>query len=213
MPSMLSIFPRGIENGIEYRYFSRYRIEVRNSSIVTTLPQTRFVWIQRPNSRLKAAGVGMPNPLHQSEKKHLVLQTNRHCSGIQNSPSSMQSLSRGCGPPAAKPTAEGSRGCNAKSDPPAEARGASCRGGTRASGSGVCAAARTKSRLARKRPPEEACALVETLRSVGRIRGRVERPSRAGCPLGRVISESSQRQRDPTLPCQRDTRCCAPPSG
>ncbi len=28
----------GIENGIEYRYFSRYRIEVRNSSIVTTLP-------------------------------------------------------------------------------------------------------------------------------------------------------------------------------
>ncbi len=29
-------FP-GIENGIEYRYFSRYRIEVRNSSIVTTL--------------------------------------------------------------------------------------------------------------------------------------------------------------------------------
>ncbi len=27
----------GIENGIEYRYFSRYRIEVRNSSIVTTL--------------------------------------------------------------------------------------------------------------------------------------------------------------------------------
>ncbi len=30
-------FLRGIENGIEYRYFSRYRIEVRNSSIVTTL--------------------------------------------------------------------------------------------------------------------------------------------------------------------------------
>ncbi len=30
----------GIENGIEYRYFSRYRIEVRNSSIVTTLPWT-----------------------------------------------------------------------------------------------------------------------------------------------------------------------------
>ncbi len=30
----------GIENGIEYRYFSRYRIEVRNSSIVTTLIQT-----------------------------------------------------------------------------------------------------------------------------------------------------------------------------
>ncbi len=29
----------GIENGIEYRYFSRYRIEVRNSSIVTTLVQ------------------------------------------------------------------------------------------------------------------------------------------------------------------------------
>ncbi len=29
-----------IENGIEYRYFSRYRIEVRNSSIVTTLPHT-----------------------------------------------------------------------------------------------------------------------------------------------------------------------------
>ncbi len=27
----------GIENGIEYRYFSRYHIEVRNSSIVTTL--------------------------------------------------------------------------------------------------------------------------------------------------------------------------------
>ncbi len=27
----------GIENGIENRYFSRYRIEVRNSSIVTTL--------------------------------------------------------------------------------------------------------------------------------------------------------------------------------
>ncbi len=27
----------GIKNGIEYRYFSRYRIEVRNSSIVTTL--------------------------------------------------------------------------------------------------------------------------------------------------------------------------------
>jgi len=37
MPSMLSIFSRGIENGIEYRYFSRYRIEVINSSIVTTL--------------------------------------------------------------------------------------------------------------------------------------------------------------------------------
>ncbi len=31
----------GIENGIEYRYFSRYRIEVRNSSIVTTLPQAQ----------------------------------------------------------------------------------------------------------------------------------------------------------------------------
>ncbi len=30
----------GIENGIEYRYFSRYRIEVRNSSIVTTLLYT-----------------------------------------------------------------------------------------------------------------------------------------------------------------------------
>ncbi len=30
-------FLRGIENGIEYRYFSRYRIEVRNFSIVTTL--------------------------------------------------------------------------------------------------------------------------------------------------------------------------------
>ncbi len=30
-------FLRGIENGIEYRYFSRYRIEVRNSSIMTTL--------------------------------------------------------------------------------------------------------------------------------------------------------------------------------
>ncbi len=30
----------GIENGIEYRYFSRYRIEVRNSSIVTTLTST-----------------------------------------------------------------------------------------------------------------------------------------------------------------------------
>ncbi len=29
-----------IENGIEYRYFSRYRIEVRNSSIVTTLVHT-----------------------------------------------------------------------------------------------------------------------------------------------------------------------------
>ncbi len=27
----------GIENGIEFWYFSRYRIEVRNSSIVTTL--------------------------------------------------------------------------------------------------------------------------------------------------------------------------------
>ncbi len=27
----------GIEYGIEYRYFPRYRIEVRNSSIVTTL--------------------------------------------------------------------------------------------------------------------------------------------------------------------------------
>ncbi len=34
----------GIENGIENRYFSRYRIEVRNSSIVTTLPyRTVFV--------------------------------------------------------------------------------------------------------------------------------------------------------------------------
>ncbi len=33
-------FLRGIENGIEYRYFSRYRIEVRNSSIVTTLIHT-----------------------------------------------------------------------------------------------------------------------------------------------------------------------------
>ncbi len=32
----------GIENGIEYRYFSRYRIEVRNSSIVTTLMQTQY---------------------------------------------------------------------------------------------------------------------------------------------------------------------------
>ncbi len=32
----------GIENGIEYRYFSRYRIEVRNSSIVTTLLQSEF---------------------------------------------------------------------------------------------------------------------------------------------------------------------------
>ncbi len=31
----------GIENGIEYRYFSRYRIEVRNSSIVTTLECTK----------------------------------------------------------------------------------------------------------------------------------------------------------------------------
>ncbi len=33
----------GIENGIEYRYFSRYRIEVRNSSIVTTLAHTIYV--------------------------------------------------------------------------------------------------------------------------------------------------------------------------
>ncbi len=33
-------FLRGIENGIEYRYFSRYRIEVRNSSIVTTLVES-----------------------------------------------------------------------------------------------------------------------------------------------------------------------------
>ncbi len=33
-------FLRGIENGIEYQYFSRYRIEVRNSSIVTTLVGT-----------------------------------------------------------------------------------------------------------------------------------------------------------------------------
>ncbi len=32
----------GIENGIEYRYFSRYRIEVRNSSIVTTLLYIRY---------------------------------------------------------------------------------------------------------------------------------------------------------------------------
>ncbi len=35
----------GIENGIEYRYFSRYRIEVRNSSIVTTLIHTDDGWI------------------------------------------------------------------------------------------------------------------------------------------------------------------------
>ncbi len=32
----------GIENGIEYRYFSRYRIEVRNSSIVTTLAHALY---------------------------------------------------------------------------------------------------------------------------------------------------------------------------
>ncbi len=36
-------FLRGIENGIEYRYFSRYRIEVRNSSIVTTLLYTNII--------------------------------------------------------------------------------------------------------------------------------------------------------------------------
>jgi len=30
-------FPCGIENSIKYRYFSRYRIEVEDSSIVTTL--------------------------------------------------------------------------------------------------------------------------------------------------------------------------------
>ncbi len=35
----------GIENGIEYRYFSRYRIEVRNSSIVTTLFGADIGWI------------------------------------------------------------------------------------------------------------------------------------------------------------------------
>jgi len=34
----------GIENGIEYRYFSRYRIEVRNSSIVTTLVYYSLAW-------------------------------------------------------------------------------------------------------------------------------------------------------------------------
>ncbi len=38
-------FLRGIENGIEYRYFSRYRIEVRNSSIVTTLHRTHFLHV------------------------------------------------------------------------------------------------------------------------------------------------------------------------
>ncbi len=37
-------FLRGIENGIEYRYFSRYRIEVRNSSIVTTLCHFAVYW-------------------------------------------------------------------------------------------------------------------------------------------------------------------------
>ncbi len=35
----------GIENGIEYRYFSRYRIEVRNSSIVTTLQLDKTIYI------------------------------------------------------------------------------------------------------------------------------------------------------------------------
>ncbi len=37
-------FLRGIENGIEYRYFSRYRIEVRNSSIVTTLVSSMLLF-------------------------------------------------------------------------------------------------------------------------------------------------------------------------
>jgi len=39
-------FPCGIENGIEYRYFSRYHIEDGNSSIVTTLIHT-LMHIQR----------------------------------------------------------------------------------------------------------------------------------------------------------------------
>ena len=35
----VAIFPRGIEHGIKYRYFSMYCIKVRNSTIVTTLLQ------------------------------------------------------------------------------------------------------------------------------------------------------------------------------
>ncbi len=45
----------GIENGIEYRYFSRYRIEVRNSSIVTTLIQVQQYLLDR--GRIKQAMV------------------------------------------------------------------------------------------------------------------------------------------------------------
>ncbi len=46
----------GIENGIEYRYFSRYRIEVRNSSIVTTLlPIRRVLGHQIPEEHIPVA--------------------------------------------------------------------------------------------------------------------------------------------------------------
>lgn len=34
---MYGLYPLRIENGIEFQYFSRYRFEVGNSSIVTTL--------------------------------------------------------------------------------------------------------------------------------------------------------------------------------
>lgn len=33
----MAIFPYGFKNAIEYQYFSRYRIEMGNSSILTTL--------------------------------------------------------------------------------------------------------------------------------------------------------------------------------
>jgi len=45
----------GIENGIEYRYFSRYRIEVRNSSIVTTLQLSGSIFFLHIGEPISAA--------------------------------------------------------------------------------------------------------------------------------------------------------------
>lgn len=42
MLNVVAIVPRGIKNGIGYRYFLKYCFKVRNSSIVTTLVSTQM---------------------------------------------------------------------------------------------------------------------------------------------------------------------------
>ncbi len=60
----------GIENGIEYRYFSRYRIEVRNSSIVTTLilnmPDLHMYEFPLPHSLIKNKTVKRETRKHKT---------------------------------------------------------------------------------------------------------------------------------------------------